>query len=534
MCSVRFALIMDNLTRLKEMGFTSEQSQQALKLANGDLERAIDYLSSESIQDLVEITNKEDIPDFGNDKSVISYEVPMLPIRSPQLPIVSSTEHRVLKTDMDISSDSLLIHGDIDMDSDDSASEINQITQVEYPINTPRDPGDPVAVLIKLIDDPANWIPPIVQAFIQIDEVKLKLLRQATTTFSSKLKTLIDNLDGDLSYTFADLDLGLDLDDDDDDSDSIVKKIINKLAYEQIENHNDEFFQDLVESEVESNPQNNEQSIKQMVECFEIDSDVRFKNIYDSFNQMFWGRNLEELGDIQINSIGDILTIYYIADNDPYYKNPIEIKNTFFPEIYSQSLVSSLQEKTNMFKVLNENKIKMTTELMNLLIFQGKKIKGFLQQVTEFIKDDIIENDLSRIDEKLNKEKARLNQEISDTIKQMEAYNIKNTQYLTEGLTPYKLILVLISPTDYYYYLKNVNKWVHVTIKPNMTFRQDYVEFEVISATIYAYSSETIMPLYLIYCKESKLTEDFKSLDITHESAIPPRNSLETDITQDK
>lgn len=491
---------MENLNRLVDMGFSHELAQNALRMADNDAEKAIGYL----LNDLVEITNKADVPDINDLKPHAS-----------AAPVPDYFEGGGNRMSFNEAHYEDKLH--IELLSDESDNET--LISLPLPELRPRDDELPVVVLNKRVNKFENWFPPIIQTLCQIDEFKQKLARVKPKQEQEEVKeeqeedTNICNIKSisqmvkDIetngnNYVVNELNLAA-------ENILLVEELIPKIyefigtAYEKV--FNDKFFHDLVASNVQSIQDSSSQDLT----IIEIDTDYRFPSIYDTLNELFWGKSLENLNNIVFNRIGDVLTLHYIGDEEEYFNIPLDLQDIIYPDIYSKKMLPTLMEKTEQFTRLNESKVRLSNQIMHLLIFQGKKINSFLNQTKNFIQDENVHNKLENLTGKLADDRAKLNEDIASLIKQIDHCNIKNPNNLIdETLTAYKLIGVIVNDANYFYYVKRLNNWVHVAISSDLEFDQEILAFEEVKEIISQLSGSRLLPVTLMYCSSEKLAEE--------------------------
>ncbi|EGV66449.1 hypothetical protein PSN45_002951 [Yamadazyma tenuis] len=475
---------MADISRLTDMGFTEEQSRRALTLANNDVEKAIGFLVGES----VEISNKEEVPDFtllmSNQQNSFDSEVPAYEYSTSHIIAVSDDEG---------------YEGAID-NSDSTTPDIT----LQLPKPKPREDGVPPVIVSP---NPSRYdlvASAILTALLQIDEVKAKLKLPSESSFLTKLKGLIDEVEtGENDYVVSNLAFP------EDDSNTIEEFIPN--IYDAItEEYEEEFNDDSLKVLVKSTVQTSEDEASQDISVIEIETDTRYSDIYDSLNELFWGKDLENLDNITFANIGSVLTFCYNGEDMAYYKTPMKLRDTIYPQVYSKELVPKLMEMNNKFTQLNHSKTELSNQLMKLSIFQGKRISAFLSQSQDFLQDSSAKAKLSSLHEKLNEEKLKLNKEMTDLLRSVDSYYIKNPANVTEGLKPYKAIFVGLNESEYFYFNKATDCWVSVSIGNNLDFAQEFTDFETVKTIILERSRQRTIPFYIIYCEEDKLYQKYE------------------------
>lgn len=495
---------------LTDMGFSPDQAKEALTMTNNDVEKAIGFLLGEvSEPNYAVISNKDDVPDLEElkHKQVTIYKSPsesqepketsppMLPSRDrPTEYEETNWNSRPVSSQVSISEQS------------DSGSE-----ELALPPLKPRNKDEPLVILLSDTGRFSNWVPIIIQALCEIDEVKYKLQRPLKSHLGSKIKHIVDEMDN-LNHNYTLNDILLENEDmlDYDEFISKIYEFINDLYEDEYE---DKFFQKLTKSKVQSlNDVGNGDETEHGLELFQIDSDSKYSSLYQTFNEMFWGKNLETLGDIQFTNTADVLTIIYLGEYGEFNDRPIVLSDIFYPDYYSDKQLPKIIEKHEKFKQLDSYKKELANKSMKLTVFQGKKINNFLEQSKSFIQDDDILLTLNNVSEKIAEEKSKINLELSELIKTLSETNVKNNKsYDFEGLPPYKLLSVIINEFEYFHYLKKTDQWVHVIISRNLDIQQEFITFEDVSSIIYEMSSQKTISPCLVYCKLEKLKETLEA-----------------------
>lgn len=508
---------------LTDMGFSPDQAKEALTMTNNDVEKAIGFLLGEVSEPNYASISKDDVPDIEElkHKQVTIYKSPS---QSQEFGPVNQGNHGNDSYEQDTyhqenvppslpSRDRVSEYDDNwsrPISSQVSISEQSDSdSELALPPLKPRTEDEPIVILLPDSERFSNWIPILIQGLCQIDEVKYKLQRPLKSELGSKVKQIVDEMDNlNHNYTLNDILLANEDMLDYDEFISKIYEVINELYEDE---YDDKFFQRLTKSKVQSlNDVENGDETEHGLELFQIDSDSKYSSLYHTFNEMFWGKNLETLGDIQFTKTADIITILYLGDYGDYNDKPIMLTDIFYPDYYSDKQTPKIIEKHEKFKQLDSYKKELANKSMKLTVFQGKKINNFMEQSKAFIQDDKILEALNNVSEKVAEGKSRINLELSELIKTQSETNVKNSKsYDFEGLSPYKLISVIINEFEYFHYLKKSDQWVHVNISKNLNIDQEFIPFEEVNSIVHQMSSQHTISPCLVYCKLEKLKESY-------------------------
>ena len=493
---------MENIDRLVDMGFTHEQSVKALQMNHNDVEKAISYLFDDQAEP------QSNAPDYYNgDSNHLENKISETSIGD------SYSDQNQSSMSLSKSQDEKESHvtfnpslGDKNMELDSSESE-----EFEFPPLENRSSEEPLVVLNKQFNKYENWVVPLILALIQIDGFKSRFDKPSDNDFLQSIHDLIQKYDGfDGNYCVNDFQVNFD---DIDVVEELIPKIYEFISTNYEQEFEDKYVENAIKSKVESIDDESEQDIV----ILEVDTDNRYSNTHDSLNELFWGHNLENFNNLNFNRVGDIFTVYYMGDNSFSYNSRIDLQDIIYPELYSHDMLPKLNECLVKFNELNERKVKLTNELMKLLIFEGKKITPFLQQSLNHIQDEKAKAELSNLDSKLRDSKQNINDEIKSIIKQIDENSIKNYKNFLPLLTPYKLISLIINDCDYYYWNKQLKKWIHVKIFNDLNFDQRVLDFDQVHDEISERTSSRCLPFSLIYCKNDVIQGDSTSHSIDSE-----------------
>lgn len=504
------------------MGFTHEQALDALHKCKNDVEQAISYLLGEG---LVEINNKSEIPDLVSLTGSVPKEIEYLPPVAPPAPTVSTqtaesttSQNRPVPPpppSRELQNHSMTVASDSDNDdtseSDDDmivyANESNSDLPKRLPEVQPRVPEIPAAILSPNTTASSNLASAMIASLLQIDEFKT-ILQSLNSDSIKKLNELLQTINGEDNYVVNDLEIPGD-DGGYAGIEDYVPMVCETLVKEfELANLDNQKLRDFFTSSV------GEGDDSQDLFAIEIDSDTRDSDFTKTLNELIWGKNFENFGTLAFDRIGSVLSFCYVGDDLTYRLIPTHLADRIYPHIYSREVLPELVEMNNKFDHLNESKIKLTTNLMNLLLFQGKKIKPFLSQTVDFIDDEKVKGKLSGLSEKLDQERVKINDEISEVLRNVRDYDVRDSKNLKHELQPYKLIFVGFSEFEYFYYQKSADNWVYVNIQSDYNFSQDIVEFDLVKQVVLQRTNSRIIPLLLLYCDETKITINDETPDL--------------------
>ncbi|KAL7664916.1 UBA domain-containing protein [[Candida] zeylanoides] len=203
----------------------------------------------------------------------------------------------------------------------------------------------------------------------------------------------------------------------------------------------------------------------------DIESSSSHRNLYDSFNELIWGNDLEQLGQIYFTELSEILTVSQIGDSlyEQQHESHFEVLEEFYPDIYSEKyrelVVGMNHEKESSFR----RKVELVKELNKLSFFEGKKIKTVLDTVIEVLPDEAIKDELKEVQEEIESAKASLNAEMSDlgmNSNECDILNHRNVlrriQAQITNIEPYILVGIVESSNNYAYRERTSDKWINV------------------------------------------------------------------------
>lgn len=203
----------------------------------------------------------------------------------------------------------------------------------------------------------------------------------------------------------------------------------------------------------------------------DIESSSSHRNLYDSFNELIWGNDLEQLGQIYFTELSEILTVSQIGDSlyEQQHELHFEVLEEFYPDIYSEKyrelVVGMNHEKELSFR----RKVELVKELNKLSFFEGKKIKTVLDTVIEVLPDEAIKDELKEVQEEIESAKASLNSEMSDlgiNSNECDILNHRNVlrriQAQITNIEPYILVGIVESSNNYAYRERTSDKWINV------------------------------------------------------------------------
>lgn len=451
---------MDQISRLTEMGFTVEKAQEALRLTNNDVSKAIDYLFGEPIEiekpvDTVNITNTEDVPDFTQMTEADNGES------------FEELDYRQVN-DNDDDEDS-----DDDVVADDGASLIL--------VGEDNIDNLPTTVILNKLHNYDIYLVPILVILSQSSQFRQALLeKDVDNEFFKELQYLTYFLTHDSPKFYTTLDRLIDLIPEVFKSDLSnrslsIEEVLLKI-YEDLSGYYQEVYgltrlEELLQSHVESIIDD----VKSGLYILEIELDNRNMNLYTTLNELFWQSNFKNLGLIKYNRLSPILTVHLVKDDgdDDMLEeiNPFQLLEEFVPDLYTDKCLQKIIELRNKEVELQQQRNSVTTDLLNLNFFEGKKVSQLLVKLIERLEDGEAKEDLKQLQQSIGTLVTEYNQKQDQYREQMRLNDVRNYENILnyiktsdaavyESLVVYKLIGVIFKPNTFIH--RRRGKWYYV------------------------------------------------------------------------
>ena len=546
----------DNIKKLTEMGFSEEQAVKALNITKNDVESAIAYLFEDPIEidtpnaneqlvqynDSVNVLNPNDIPDLS------------LYLRSAQEygsvseNIQYDEEERTREHDEDI-----------DFEHYEYFEKPVDICIFDNVSNMQKEDGPPV-ILNRRCGFLENYYIPIITIVSQLAKVKsiflkslgfevhydsnwalgkpqsinipsdLEELKESSFKFLIELQKVIGFLDGQSKRSFISGDnLIVNLPND------MKKRLVNNRIetvdellpklYESLQNNYDAMFghEDIVDKLFKSSVESVNEELINNIFTFDVDAEYRHKSLYDSFNELFWGTDLEMLGNVRLIDTSKILTIQLVGDEDSYVDTNFQVEEIFYPELYSSEYYPIISEMNDKRNEIIKQRMKISNEIMQLNSFEGKKVRGFLETTIEYLKGQGSDtNDLHQLSESIGDQKIKLTEDLDGLNELYTKLDVRNYKNVLEKIrnqngklpTEYALIGIVLSDSEYYYKYKGTSTWyyqkgVYSSNNIVVDYEVDELDFEAIQQDVLQYTAVGTKPMLLIYASVDILNDSF-------------------------
>lgn len=374
------------------MGFTHDQATDALKNCGNDLTKAIAYLFGEVEEpkgtgtqaspyivdtmpvdsyDSVQVRNPQDLPDFLSQyTSSEAMEASTMADHYPSVRYDYST-HEEARIERPASSQS-------SGSSMDIAAEVEDNTEPDYGPNVKTEGH----LFPKVVLNKPNfqyWVALINMLARFAPFADAVLAEENSTPFIAELQKLVYFIrnfrDSARWYVSAD-ELVAALPSDYTDEDYFGDEVVLG-AFEQIKSEL-ELLAPVFESFVESVE---EQLCKDLI-VLEIDADVRRSNLYHTLNVLFWEKNFVKFGQIKYKEVAPLVTYQLIGDSTSY-SVPFELQETIYPEVYSDKALSAVENEVKKMREAETSLQQVSRNLMDLNVFEGKRITSLLRQSTQ-------------------------------------------------------------------------------------------------------------------------------------------------------
>lgn len=549
----------NNIKKLTEMGFSEEQAAKALNITKNDVESAIAYLFEDPIEidtpnandqlvpynDSINVLNPNDIPDFS------LYQTVPQEYGSVSENVQYDEEERTEEQDEDI-----------DFEHYEYFERPADVCIFDNVNNMQKEDGPPV-ILNRRCGFLENYYIPIITILAQLTEVKstflkslgyelqydsnwaigkpqninipsdLDELKESSFKFFIELQKAIGFLDGQSKRSFISGDcLIVSLPND------MKKRLVNNRIetvdellpklYESLQDNYDAMFghEDIVDKLFKSSVESVNEELINNIFTFDVDAEYRHKSLYDSFNELFWGSDLEMLGNVRLIDTSKILTIQLVGDEDSYADTNFQVDEVFYPELYSSEYYPIVSEMNNRRNEIIKQRMKISNEIMQLNSFEGKKVKGFLKTTIEYLKGQGNDtNDLYQLSEKIDNQKVTLTKDLDSLNELYTRLDIRNYENVLENIrsqdvkfpTKYALIGIVLSDSEYYYKYKGSSTWIYqkgIYSSNNIVvdYEIDELDFMAIQQDILQYTTTGAKPMLLIYASVDILDNSF-SLD---------------------
>ncbi|ODV77589.1 uncharacterized protein CANTADRAFT_27330 [Suhomyces tanzawaensis NRRL Y-17324] len=543
----------DKIDKLMEMGFSRDQSIQALKSSNNNLEEALSYLFGDPIEEVQEISPppQEVIPYHDTVKILNPSEVP----------------------DFSALPDTLPGYEDLNTDSNGTLERYHyqqdtyEETVYEQVQSFERTELSPPAFLGRNATYIENYIVPFLIISCQFSEFKKLLLEHEVSkdfdygydkdwyNNESKLSVQIPEQFEDKSSSYKFIielqrtagflenvskrafassvnllknlpnDFKSDLANRIEDLEDFVRKLYSSLDHNLAQifdtpNGIDKLFKSHVESV------NDEAT--DSIYILPIDSESRGSNIYDSFNTKFWNDE-SSIGNIRFTEVAPVLTVQICSDEWSHESGLFLLDEVFYPEIYSakysEVIVDMFQKEANVQK----ERSNLSKNIMELNSFEGKKIKQVIQATVghfETLGDELVPEELKKINQQIVSLTDSITTKLNESSKAYAKLDITNYKNILQAIDnypelgppePYHLVGVVLSDSEYFYtsktYTKDDEKWVYFKAicgsdKKVVDYTMETMNFDGLKTYISEGTSDANQSLVLVYASHGMVVTD--------------------------
>lgn len=261
--------------------------------------------------------------------------------------------------------------------------------------------------------------------------------------------------------------------------------------------------------------------------------------VYESFNTLFWGDDLDTIGETYFKSLGSVLTVTVPAGR----RRPFQLDEVFYPQIYSDRFVPLIKFLAERRQNAVQESRELAKKSASLVAFQGKRIGAFLGVAAGYLTqcgETQASEDIQRA------EHAVRNKKLEYSVKQSQLHAVNDESDITnvncilraiQGLDEqdwngqelrledfeyvfqeaYYLVGVIMGELEVYYRLSNehprfAGMWVHALFHGSEKvddFAIESVEFRHLQ---YHFSQEGGTGGVLVYARADQLGE-FSGLD---------------------
>lgn len=237
-----------------------------------------------------------------------------------------------------------------------------------------------------------------------------------------------------------------------------------------------------------------------------VSSSVIKPDLYDNISTIFWGENFENFTSFKLNSLCDVMT-FSIDSSGQAIDNGLNLKNTFYPQIYSKEHAYIIGEKYDKINDLSSQYEANLEAIQDTMIFQGKKISSILGMASGYLRsvgasmgseaNGFSEGDkilaagqtVESINEHITKRRDDLketNETFPDRINTLKELMADPEEIIKEhDLEPWLLSGVVLGPTEYYY-KNSESEWTHVSVDQETCrdYKVENISFETLQSDV--------------------------------------------------
>ena len=259
-----------------------------------------------------------------------------------------------------------------------------------------------------------------------------------------------------------------------------------------------------------------------------VELESRGSDIYQSLNSMFWGDD-ESIGTIRFAEIAPILTIQLCGEEDRFHQESFILNEIFYPEIYSSKFSSAVIEMDRKRNEIIQLRSSISNKIMSLNSFEGKKIKKVLQNSIAHLK--LSENtesvqDLTNLSQMMTRETEELTTKLSEINDEYASLDLSSHKAILnyiesdskfETPTPYQLIGVVFSATEYFYKSKGNTPpdedWVYFKAlygkdSKVYDYTMETMEFQSVKLVVGERTKDSSQNMFLFYAIQESLSQE--------------------------
>lgn len=513
------------IKQLEEMGFTHDQAESALQRANNDLEQAIGYLFGDS-----EEKHPPEAQMFDENYNIHSGTVAISnPQDIPQFPLQESQNYG---------------YGS-GWGTESEQLDLDEFNLFENPKAFLRNKETIPAVVPKIGNTPGRFVIPLYVVLCQnhaFNEILLsKNVDQEFTEnwFSDQQEEAESSQDDSESFIAAIQQLIAFFTTTSERSFISSEGFYNKVS-ESFKAHEFEDWDELVTIAAKDLDKNmksvlgkkfdllDSQAVDQdgQLKTFKsvnIDSDCREATLVESISKLLWSPE-----SYAIKSIAPILGIQISPNDTARQISSLNIEESFYPALFTSKYRSLIEEMNKKRIQSAKERTTITSRIMALSSFEGKKIRSFLDKTKiymEKIGEKEAHEDLSKLSDSVKDESGQLNEKLKKINHDYVKLDTSNQDNIIEEIkkddmldvpSKYHLVGVVFSDTHYAYRSshKSGNEWVlFLADAPNgvvVDFRTTQCTFGEIKGYIQDEPSDKY--IFLVYADENTLQGDVLKL----------------------
>ncbi len=119
-------------------------------------------------------------------------------------------------------------------------------------------------------------------------------------------------------------------------------------------------------------------------QCFTIEPSYFHSTVYGIMHRLFWGRDFSNIEKNRMIRPSDILTFVFDADGQNI-SGGYQLSQKFYPQIYTEPHEDLIKEKIEQLKALRKKSAEITSEMLRLRSFKGKKVNSMLESTINYL-----------------------------------------------------------------------------------------------------------------------------------------------------